>query len=178
MTVSCRSRTAPFLRDESGAVSIDWAVLTAAVCGLGVAVAAVVSVGAQGRSDAFVVQTEVWRKGEGAIEAYDAINQDSFIAMFGIVGTLSEAQLNDLNAFTNAYVRGVSFEDEPAQLQATFTDLDAAIRGHYAEQRDIRPAGEVYDGETVAGVWNDNNFLTLYGTYGDDASNPFENSEF
>ncbi len=32
----CKVRAAGFVRDESGAVTVDWVVLTAAICGMGV----------------------------------------------------------------------------------------------------------------------------------------------
>ncbi len=39
-----------FLRDEDGAVTVDWVVLTAAIVGLGIAVVAMVSQGALSHS--------------------------------------------------------------------------------------------------------------------------------
>jgi len=41
---------ANFLNDESGAVTVDWVVLTAAIVGLGIAVLAAVSSGVQNLS--------------------------------------------------------------------------------------------------------------------------------
>lgn len=41
-----------FVADDSGAVTVDWVVLTAAIVGLGIAVLASVSTGVQGQSDA------------------------------------------------------------------------------------------------------------------------------
>ena len=40
-----------FLNDESGAVTVDWVVLTAAIVGLGIAVLAAVSDGVENLSD-------------------------------------------------------------------------------------------------------------------------------
>jgi Flp pilus assembly pilin Flp len=40
-----------FSKDESGAVTVDWVVLTAAIVGLGIAVIAAVSTGVRGLGD-------------------------------------------------------------------------------------------------------------------------------
>jgi len=47
-----------FAADESGAVTVDWVVLTAAVVGLGLAVLSVVKPGAKTMSDNIAAQLE------------------------------------------------------------------------------------------------------------------------
>lgn len=46
-----RNVFAIFLKDEDGAVTVDWVVLTAAIVGLGVAVVATISAGALDHSN-------------------------------------------------------------------------------------------------------------------------------
>ncbi|UWQ23087.1 hypothetical protein [Jannaschia sp. W003] len=145
----------PFLRCESGAVSIDWVVLSAAVAGLGIAVVTVVSVGAETRSNAFVTQTEVWRKGEHAKEAYAAHQQDGFMAMYEVAATLEDVDLATVNGYANSY-RGT--EDYEAWDEATrnmFDDFDASIAAHYAEMRAVRSSETTYEQERFDRLYRD-----------------------
>lgn len=78
-----------FIRNETGAVTVDWVVLTAALVGLGLAVMGTVSIGVQDTSTDIREQLEtdmiVTRFGD-AYTNYSACNQasyDSHVALFG-----------------------------------------------------------------------------------------------
>ncbi len=48
-----------FSKDESGAVTVDWVVLTAAIVGLGIAVIAAVSTGVRGLGDSIADAVDI-----------------------------------------------------------------------------------------------------------------------
>ncbi|TFL19007.1 hypothetical protein [Jannaschia formosa] len=114
-----------FINDESGAVTVDWVVLTAALVGLGLAVMAVISTGLQSQSTA--VQTQM---SDGTIikTAFSGLNSD-IAGLGGLsagdVSNFGKTALNDaygvidqgavadgateIAAIDNTFVEGVGY---------------------------------------------------------------------
>ncbi len=96
-----------FLHDESGAVTVDWVVLTAAIVGLGLAVATVVSGGIQDLSN----------------DIDDQLEADGIIRVsFSQLGETTQLTGQDL-ANLQAEARGAS----NTELQTAFTTAQAGI---------------------------------------------------
>jgi Flp pilus assembly pilin Flp len=101
-----------FLRDEDGAVTVDWVVLTAALVGLGLAVMAVVRTGAQ-------TQT-------ANIES--VLMSDSVIkTSFSGLGTLTKLTGSALSDLQND---AASLDN--ADLQAAYTTEQGSVNGSFA----------------------------------------------
>lgn len=68
-----------FLRDESGAVTVDWVVLTAAIVGLGLAVMAVVSGGVENLSNDTARQLALIEVGQSPFTNMDNYDLGGFV---------------------------------------------------------------------------------------------------
>ena len=143
-----------FLRAEAGAVSVDYVVLTAAAGFVGLAAVTLVSGRTEARTERFDTQVEVWRHGVHASANYNPYDEVTFEALFALMGTLSESDLRNFNAFTNEFTGRDAFTSYDPVWQQYFTDIDAAIEAHYAETDMPRPDHVDYDWNQFLGTWN------------------------
>ena len=142
-------RTALFLRDEAGAVTVDWTVISAALIGLALATVGVVSTGLERRSENYISATETWRYGRHASANYDAQNPEGFALAMENFDNLSPDEIAAFNGYLNAARAGGAMNDPGTSGGAFFTDVDAAWAAHYAENRSTRPEGAEFDGAAV-----------------------------
>ena len=136
-----------FLHDETGAVTVDWVVLTAALVGLGLAVVTVVRTGVGTQSQAIDDQLES-----------DSIIRTAFTG-------------NEAGAFISACsAAGVSSCDDTADLQSISTaDLDQRIQAY--DDAGFTTASAAATTNTDNGfVQNDAGAWGNYGTPGDTSS--------
>ncbi|PWJ19082.1 hypothetical protein [Jannaschia seohaensis] len=117
-----------FLADESGAITVDWVVLTAALVGLGLAVMAVVSGGAEDLSGDVRTQLESdgiirvsFSNGGGAFEAAAASLGIDVSEELGQMRTMSNSQiLAELESSTNALATASADAESLAAAFAAF----------------------------------------------------------
>lgn len=122
------TRSPRFLSDESGAVTIDWTVLTVAVLGIGLAVTAVVTVGVQSQADAASdhVATESI--------AYTSFDQqqysDAYQAALAVVGTHPNGKVGGTDGagyFAKTVEQLEGFSDNKLTNMANGTDNALSI---------------------------------------------------
>ncbi|MEM7641464.1 MAG: hypothetical protein AAF366_02940 [Pseudomonadota bacterium] len=112
-------QTQSFFADESGAVTVDWVVLTAALVGLGLAVMTVVRGGVQNVSNDI----------DGTLRSEDII-QTAFVAAMAIP-----------EAFGSYDIAAIYSQQESFLDQAGAADRQAAYRNHLTDAENFINAG-------------------------------------
>jgi hypothetical protein len=89
-----------FLKSESGAVTVDWVVLTAAIVGLGLASMAVVSAGVEDLSDDTATHLTDIDVSESPFDSLNAFDVSGYVpltgdANFGLITGATSGQSND-----------------------------------------------------------------------------------
>lgn len=156
-----------FLHNESGAISVDYVVLTAAVVGIGIAVVSTLDGGVEKQADDFVVQTEVWRHGENARAAYDAFNDEAFNGLFELFADMTPEDRIVIDALTSTATQETVFETLSEAEQQYFTDLNAAVNAVYAEERTFRPEELEFDTEAQEALSQLGDLDALESYYGE-----------
>lgn len=154
-----------FLSAETGAISVDYVVLTAACGFVGLAAVTLVSGRTEARTERFDTQVQVWRHGVHASANYSAYHAETFEALFTLMGTLSDADLRNFNAFTNEFTSRDAFTSYDPAWQQYFTDINAAIEAHYAETDMPRPDHVDYDWDQFVGTWQGANLQDNLDNY-------------
>ena len=121
-----------FLQSESGAVTVDWVVLTAALVGLGLAVMAVVSGGAENLSEDTAVELASIEPGT----LYDSWNN---------LGPLTNSGWGDLGIFSPRQSAAGAESYAAAVLNYNGGDYQAAYDQLYQQALDMTYA----DGESI-----------------------------
>ncbi|GGE49524.1 Flp family type IVb pilin [Actibacterium pelagium] len=130
-----------FLNDESGAVTVDWVVLTAAIVGLGIVVIAVVSGGTNGLSEKINSTLAAMGVGEAVAAASSAFERGSLLGTF-FQNPDTQEFYQDIHA-SNVEIYGA--EAYAAQLgddmQSAIIDLEAGGNGGYGDSVDYYGLG-------------------------------------
>ncbi|PWJ15025.1 Flp family type IVb pilin [Jannaschia seohaensis] len=140
-----------FLKDESGAVTVDWVVLTAALVGLGLAVMAVISSGLENLSGDIETQMSDGSIIRTAFVGSIADARDA--ACTGIVycdDTLSAAALADLGSTDMAAIANVDYGSQYlTDSGLTFGGADGTTLGTAGTDTDGNPTFTAADQTTI-----------------------------
>ena len=148
-----------FIDDESGALTVDWAVLTAGVIAMTLLVIGVARLTAEARTDALEADIDVWRNGPKAGAAYEARNRAGFEAMVDAMGLMAVAELRTLAGFVNARTYA---GDRTARLQDMRAAVDTAFLAHAGDTR----THEIdYDGAELERIWQDHELDRAVASY-------------
>ena len=172
-------RPSAFLRDESGAASVDWVVLAALAAGAALTLA-------YAWGDAFTaastqVAAETDRQGmtggtyRAAMENYPPYNETLYQRLVDDFSSLGLDDLNEMERFVNAYYRQMEphVGDNPAN-RGLLDDLDYAMGLAYARLDLSRPRDETApDAQAVGRItgalgWDDGLIATAYQGASDD----------
>ncbi|WGH80446.1 Flp family type IVb pilin [Jannaschia ovalis] len=145
--------SAKFLRDEQGAVTVDWVVLTAAMVALGLAVMATVSRGVQATVtdiDANMnAPSVITRMNHGF--GYAAHNQRVFNGLLTDMAGMPDDDLDQVAAYFNAVAEAdLSGADDDTLGQ--LADFNAAIDMAYVDGGRTRPTETQYDEAELARI--------------------------
>lgn len=132
-----------FLRSEHGAVTVDWVVLTAAAAGVALATSGLLVAGIHSQQyameEAMGTQGFVGETFAAAMRNYQPFDQAFHEAVYNDVSSLSDADLDILEAFVNDMnsLLASGTEEEVNAL----TDMTYAVGLTYAERIRERPNG-------------------------------------
>ncbi|KIT15416.1 hypothetical protein [Jannaschia aquimarina] len=148
--------TLTFLRDERGALSVDWSVLTAGAVALAIAVMAVIKVGMSTQTSHYTNNVDKWRFGRmsAAHHGYNAYSREGFEAIMQTLNNLPSADVAALAGAWNEMMEGELIDDPSDDNEGFANDVQAALDAHYANEGSDRPDSVSADPNTALAVAN------------------------
>lgn len=161
----------PFLMSESGAVTVDWVVLTAAVAGVALATLGVLAGGlAQANRAVETQMSETNAVGDtwaAAMRNYQPHNGVFYGTVYDAWSTLSDDDLDQMNRLVNDVVAEMAPLAETADDNGQLNDLSFAIGRVYSDRVRKRPEAIGADPVEVERIfalmgWNDETMSATY----------------
>ncbi|TFL19868.1 hypothetical protein [Jannaschia formosa] len=160
-----------FLRDESGAVTVDYTVLVAG--GAAVALATLAVLGGAARDWLRLVEEESVDDGmvsgtwAAAMRDYQPANPVMYSSLIEDFGILTDAELDEIEKFVNDYVGEMQPLAENESDNSLLADLTSAVGYSYMDRVRKRPYGSGANMQEVGRIavkmgW-DNSIITMFG---------------
>ena len=142
-----------FAENESGAITVDWVVLTAATVGMGLATMALINSGVeQTVSDidaGLNAPSVIVRMYNGF--GYDPYDSAGFSTLLKNVSSLDENDLQQMAAYSNQLNGMVNEQTDPA-IAGQIADFNVAVDMAYANAKTTRHSGTEYDETELARI--------------------------
>ena len=151
----------PFLADESGAITVDWAVIAAAAIGVSILVAGAVRIAGTTRADALAAEMAAWAGDTpaGAQTNYRPTDVAAYGALVSGLRGMNRDDLDTLAGFVNARTYAA---DRSKRLR----DLRGAVDAIYASEHGGTRTHEIeFDREALEDVWERHGIERLLAPY-------------
>lgn len=157
-------KTSPFVSAEDGAITVDWVVLTAIGSAVAMATVGVLSGGVKGMNQQVEIHlgntstvSTTWAE---AMRNYDPYDDGIYQAIYGDLSSLSEADLDIMEAYFNDVAATLGEEAETEAEYGLINDVSFAVGLVYVDRVRGRPGGTEADAAEIARIadqlgWSD-----------------------